>query len=161
MRARNTASTSAFNPACTMASAAWRCDGRTRWPRQSYKVSSRSKMTQRIGVLFPATLFVRGDMKTSILDGKLRMCQSEAGLTGGPPEFELGDMSRPLQPPVRSLNRNAAKDLYIKNVNQRLAARQKLSWPPYMIRNAGILRASQFPTFGTFGSFGNLFWWAR
>jgi hypothetical protein len=102
-------------------------------------------MTQRIGVLFPATLFVRGDMKTSILDGKLRMCQSEAGLTGGPPEFELGDMSRPLQPPVRSLNRNAAKDLYIKNVNQRLAARQKLSWPPYMIRNAGILRASQFP----------------
>src|SRR6185312_6264992 len=121
MRARNTASTLAFSPAFTMASAAWRCDERTRWPRQSYKVSARSKMTQRIGVLLPAaTLFVRGDMKTSILDGKLRMCQSEASLTGGPPEFELGDISRPLQPPADILSRNAAKDLGQKCLLARL-----------------------------------------
>jgi len=42
-----------LRPAAIIASAAWRCAGRTRWPKQSYKVSSRSKMTQRISGRLP------------------------------------------------------------------------------------------------------------
>src|SRR3954454_1240775 len=45
MRTRNTASTEACTPASTMAAAAWRCANWTRCLKQSYNVSSRSKIT--------------------------------------------------------------------------------------------------------------------
>src|SRR4051812_29513379 len=45
MRTRKTASTEACTPASTIAAAAWRCASWTRCLKQSYSVSSRSKMT--------------------------------------------------------------------------------------------------------------------